>query len=109
LTIPTTKSTTSKTTSQSTYSLMDDFTPPTVAETPTIAEGTSANQYGGGVRTGARASNQVWMFGLRILGGSNAACENALMRLDNFLRQDMHLGEEEGLTRERLRQLMNGS
>jgi hypothetical protein len=29
--------------------------------------------------------------------------------MENFLRQDMHLGEEVGLTRQRLQELMNGS
>jgi flagellum-specific ATP synthase len=44
--------------------------------------------------------------------GSNPDLDEAIRlraAMDNFLRQDMHLGEEEGLTRERLRQLMSSS
>jgi len=68
------------------YSLPLDFAPPAISEMAQIGLGTSANKYGGGKLVDSRLLPRDYSFDVDVEGLSNAQCEQAVDRLDAFLR-----------------------
>jgi len=70
---------------QARYFLFDDFAPPSLNETPTIATGGSANRTSGGRRIGTRASDREFSFSINIVAASDAEATRALRDIRYFL------------------------
>lgn len=65
---------------------LDDFMPPAIQEAVNIADGTSANQYGGSTMVDKRVISSSYSFSVRVSGTSSGAISNAIQRIDGFLR-----------------------
>lgn len=61
------------------------FVPPSVALTPLVATGTSANRYGGGDKVGERATDRIWEMTIRARGTTDAEVARAGADLASFL------------------------
>jgi hypothetical protein len=68
-----------------TFSLGNDFVPPSTDYNLNIAEGTSANINAGGEVVGMRALDRDWSFPVRILGASDVETHMAARQLRAFL------------------------
>lgn len=65
---------------------LDDFYPPAILEAANIAEGTSANQYGGASLVDKRALSSDFSFSVRVTGTTSGKINTDIGRLDTFIR-----------------------
>jgi hypothetical protein len=67
------------------YAIGADFVPPAVSANAQIADGSSANIYGGGVRSSVKYADRAWAFEVRISGTTDTQIKQATRRLAQFL------------------------
>ena len=75
------------------YALALDYSPPAANMLLSIAAGTSANRYGGGVLMGRRLAPQGLSLPVRVKGDSSAEVEAGIRRLARFLEGAGDVGE----------------
>jgi len=69
------------------FDLALDFVPPSTQIEYTIAFGTSANRYGGGLLVDARSAPDGYSLHLKVIGGTNAEVEGNIQTLASFLAE----------------------